>query len=117
MIKQLLSLALLSAVNVRAASFPQEYQAATKLYQMGKFAEATAAFDKLLESEPSSPGTDHCLAQAAYCETQLKAHDKAEALVAKIKGEHLRTLCRMNVLTIQSKYADVVALAKTKDFN
>ena len=115
--KKILSIVLFCAAIAQGASFPQDYQTALKLYESGKFAEAKAAFDKLIELNPNPQAMDRCLVQSAYCETQLKAHDKAEALVAKIKEEHLRTLCRMKLLTMQSKYAEVVALAKDEDFS
>ena len=115
--KKILSIVLLCAAIAQGASFPQDFQTALRLYEGGKFAEAKAAFDKLIELNPNPQAMDRCLVQAAYCETQLKAYDKAEALVAKIKEEHLRTFCRMNLLTIQSKYAEVVALVKDEDFS
>jgi tetratricopeptide (TPR) repeat protein len=37
--------------------------------------------------------------------------------MAKIKEEHLRKLCRMNILTLESKYTEVVALVKAEDFS
>ena len=101
----------------QGATFPQDYQAALKLYDTGKYAEAKTAFDSLIASNPLPQAVDRCLMNEAYCETQLKAHDKAEALAAKIKEEHLRTFCRMNMLTLQTKYAEVVALVKSEDFS
>ena len=115
--KHALALILLCAAIAQGASFPQDYQAALRLYESGKFAEAKTAFEGLIALNPNPQAIDRCLVQAAYCETQLKAHDKADALMAKIKEEHLRTLCRMNILTMQSKYAEVVALAKDEDFS
>ena len=108
---------MLCAAIAHGATFPQDYQAAMKLYDNGKYAEAKAAFDSLIASNPLPQAVDRCLTIEAYCETQLKAPDKAEALAAKIKEEHLRTLCRMKLLTLQSKYAEVVALVKDEDFS
>lgn len=115
--KHTLAIILFCAATAQGANFPQDYKAALKLYDSGKLAEAKMAFDQLIALYPNSQAVDLCLVQAAYCETQLKAHDKADALAAKIKAEHLRTLCRMKLLTMQSKYAEVVALAKNEDFS
>ncbi|MEY4484719.1 MAG: hypothetical protein RL693_2171 [Verrucomicrobiota bacterium] len=115
--KKILAITLLCAAIAQGASFPQDYQAALRLCESGKFAEAKTAFDQLIELNPNPQAIDRCLVQAAYCETQLKAHDKAEAIAAKIKEEHLRTLCRMNMLTLESRYADVVTLVKDADFS
>jgi tetratricopeptide (TPR) repeat protein len=115
--KHTIAIIVLCAAIAQGASFPQDYQAALKLYDSSKYAEAKAAFDHLIELNPNPQAVDRCLVQAAYCETQLKANDKADALAAKIKEEHLRTLCRMNLLTMQSKYAEVVALVKDEDFS
>ena len=117
MIKNICLLVLLCATIAQGASFPQNYQAALRLYESGKFAEAKTAFDGLVALNPNPQAIDRCLVHAAYCETQLKAHDKADALAARIKEEHLRTLCRMNILTLRAQYAEVVALAKDEDFS
>ncbi|MFN0075639.1 MAG: hypothetical protein ACKVY0_04110 [Prosthecobacter sp.] len=117
MIRNILSIVLLCAAIAQGATFPQDYQAALKLYDSGKFAESKTAFEGLIAMNPNPQAVDRCLVHSAYCETQLKAHDKAAALVAKIKEEHLRTFCRMKLLTMQSKYAEVVALVKDEDFS
>lgn len=115
--KKILSLLFLAAPCVYGASIPQEYQAALKLYEGGRFAEARVVYEGLIALNATPQGTDRCLAQAAYCENQLKAHDKADALASKIKDEHLRTFCRMHLLTLRLQYQEVLALAKNGDFS
>jgi hypothetical protein len=100
----------------QAANFPTDFQAGLRLYASNKFPEARAAFEPLIASAPSPEAKDVALAQASYCEAQLKHGDAATALAAGIKDKSQSILCRMNILTIQTKYADVWALSKAEDF-
>ena len=111
----LIMCALLSAAPALAGNFPQDYQAALRLYETGKIAEANDAFAKLSESGPNQPAKDAALVQAAYCEARLKHAGEAEALVTRIKDRHLGVLCRMNLLTFDNKFADIVTLSKDED--
>jgi len=117
MIRTLLPLLLLSTAFTHGASFPQEYQAALRLYDAAKFSEAKAALDALGESNPIPQALDRCLVHAAYCENQLKAPDKADALAARIKNPHLRTFCRANLLTQRSQYAEAFTVLKGEDLS
>ena len=103
--------------NGNAANFPTEYQAAMRLYVTSKIPEANAAFAALIASAPNSEAKDAALVQASYCEVQLKHVEEATKLAAGIKDKYLSTLCRMNILALQSKYAEVVALVKDEDFS
>ena len=109
---------LLAAVATSsAAPFPTEYQAALRLYGSNQFPEARAAFAALIASAPTAEAKDAALVQASYCEVQLKHVEEATKLAAGIKDKYLGTLCRMRLLTMQSKYAEVVSLVKDKDFS
>jgi tetratricopeptide (TPR) repeat protein len=102
---------------LQAASVPAEYQAALRLYGSNKFPEAKTAFAALIASAPTAEAKDAALMQASYCEVQMKHVEEAAALASGIKDKYLGTLCRMNLLTMQSKYAEVVALVKDEDFS
>ena len=117
MIRTLLPLLLLGTAFTHGASFPQEYQTALKLYESGKFSEAKAALDALSESHAIPQALDRCLVHAAYCENQLKAPDKADALAARIKDPYLRIFCRANLLTQRSQYAEVVSVLNGEDLS
>lgn len=109
---------LLAAVATSsAAPFPTEYQAALRLYGSNQFPEARAAFAALIASAPTAEAKDAALVQASYCEVQLKHVEEATTLAAGIKDKYLSTLCRMRLLTMQSKYAEVVPLVKDEDFS
>ena len=109
---------LLTAVATSyAANFPTEYQAALRLYGSNKFPEAKVAFAALIASAPTATAKDAALMQASYCEEQLKHVEEATTLAAGIKDKYLGTFCRMKLLTMQSKYAEVVALLKDEDFS
>jgi len=99
------------------ANFPEQYQSALRLYEAGKFSEAKAMFDALSDTHPSPQSLDRCLMSASYCENQLKAPDKADALSAKIQDPKLRTFCRTHLLNLRTQYSEVVALLKDEDFD
>ena len=100
-----------------AATFPTDYQAALQLYVSNKVPEAKVAFTALVASAPNAETKDLALMQASYCEVQLKHLAEATTLAAAIKDKYLGTLCRMKLLTLQSKYAEVVVLVKDEDFS
>ena len=100
-----------------AATFPTDYQAALRLFVSNKIPEAKAAFAALIASAPTPEAKDAALIQASYCEVQLKHVEEATKLAAGIKDKYLSKLCRMKLLTMQSKYAEVVALVKDEDFS
>ena len=100
-----------------AANFPTEYQAALRLYASNKFPEAKTAFTALIASAPTPEAKDAALMQASYCEVQLKHVEEATTLAAGIKDKYLGKLCRMKLLTMQSKYAEVVTLVKDEEFS
>jgi hypothetical protein len=75
MVRTLLPLLLFGTALTHGASFPQEYRAALKLYDTGKFPEAKASLDALSESNSIPQALDRCLIHAAYCNNQLKAPD------------------------------------------
>ncbi|MEI7773396.1 MAG: hypothetical protein WCK17_01340 [Verrucomicrobiota bacterium] len=109
---------LLTAVATScAATFPAEYQAALQLYASKKIPEARAAFAALIASAPTPEAKDAAVIQASYCEVQLKNAEEATKLAAGIKDKYLGTLCRMKLLAMQSKYAELVALVKDDDFS
>ncbi len=111
----LLMCALLGAAHAFAGNFPQDYQAALRLYDTGKIAEANDAFTKLAVSGPTQQAKDAALVHAAYCEARLKHATGVEALVTRIKDRHLGVLCRMNLLAFDNKFADIVKLSKDED--
>jgi len=115
--KHIIPLAFLLLAPLHAATFPTEYQAAMRLYVTNKIPEANAAFAALVASASNSEAKDAALMQASYCEVQLKHVEEATKLAAGIKDKYLSTLCRMNILALQSKYAEVVALVKDEDFS
>lgn len=102
---------------LHAANFPMEYQAAQRLYASNKVSEARAAFAALIVSAPTVEAKDAALAQASYCEVQLKHVEQASTLAAGIKDKYMSKLCRMNILTVQAQFAEVVALVKEEDFS
>ena len=104
-------------VPLHAANFPTEYQSALRLYVSNKFNEAKDAFAVLIASAPNAETKDAALAQATYCAVQLKDIEAAEKLAAGIKDKFVAKLCRMNVLTLQAKYREVVALVEDEDFS
>ena len=109
---------LLTAVTTScAATFPTEYQAAMQLYVSKKIPEANVAFTALIASAPNAETKDLALMQASYCEVQLKHPEQATMLAAGIKDKHLGTLCRMKLLALQSKYAEILTLANNEDFS
>ena len=107
----------ISAATGYAATFPTEYQAAMQLYVSNKIPEANLAFTALIASAPNAQTKDLALMQASYCEAQLKHPEQAMTLAAGIKDKQLGTLCRMKMLAIQSKYAELLALVKNEDFS
>jgi tetratricopeptide (TPR) repeat protein len=107
----------ISAATGYAATFPTEYQAALQLYVSNKIPEASVAFNALIASAPNAQTKDLALMQASYCEAQLKHPEQATTLAAGIKDKHLGTLCRMRILVLQSKYAEILALVKNEDFS
>jgi len=115
--KHLIPLTFLLLAPLHAATFPTEYQAAMRLFVSNKFPEAKTAFEALIASAPTPEAKDAALMQASYCEVQLKHVEEATNLAAAIKDKYLGTLCRMKLLTLQSKYAEVVALVKDEDFS
>ncbi len=102
---------------LQAANFPTEYQAAQRLYVSNQFSDAKTAFAALIASAPTTAAKDAALMQSSYCAAQLKDGEEAMTVAASIKDKHMSMLCRMNVLTIQSQYAEVVSLAKDEDFS
>jgi len=114
--KHIIPLAFLLLAPLHAANFPTEYQAAMRLFVTNKIPEAKEAFTALVASAPNSEAKDAALMQASYCEVQLKQVEEATKLAAGIKDKYSGTLCRMNMQALQSKYAEVVALAKDEDF-
>ena len=115
--KHLILLTFLPITSLHAATFPTDYQAALRLFVSNKIPEAKAAFEALIASAPTPEAKDAALMQASYCEVQLKHVEEATKLAAGIKDKYLGTLCRMKLLTMQSKYAEVVALVKDEDFS
>ena len=113
--KHLTLLVTLMLTPLHAANFPTEYQAALRLYGSNMFPEAKVAFAALIASAPTAQAKDAALMQASYCEVQLKHVEEATTLAAGIKDKYLGTLCRMNLMTMQSKYAEVVALVKDEE--
>ena len=88
-----------------------------QLYVSNKIPEANLAFTALIASAPNAQTKDLALMQASYCEAQLKHPEQAMTLAAGIKDKQLGTLCRMKMLAIQSKYAELLALVKNEDFS
>jgi tetratricopeptide (TPR) repeat protein len=115
--KHIILLTFLLLAPLHAATFPTDYQAALRLFVSNKFPEAKTAFTALIASAPTPEAKDAALMQASYCEVQLKRVEEATTLAAGIKDKYLGTLCRMKLLTMQSKYAEVVALVKDEDFS
>ena len=115
--KHIIPLTFLLLAPLHAATFPTDYQAALQLFVSKKIPEAKAAFAALIASAPTPEAKDAALMQASYCEVQLKHVKEATTLAAGIKDKYLGTLCRMKLLTMQSKYAEVVALVKDEDFS
>ncbi len=108
---------LIAVATSYAATFPTEYQAALQLYVSNKIPEAKVAFTALIALAPNAETKDLALMQASYCEVQLKHVEEATKLAAGIKDKYLGTLCRMKLLAMQSKYAEVVSLVKNEDFS
>ncbi len=115
--KPLILLNFLLLAPLYAATFPTDYQAALRLFISNKIPEAKVAFAALIASAPTPEAKDAALIQASYCEVQLKHVEEATKLAAGIKDKYLSTLCRMKLLTLQSKYAEVVALVRDEDFS
>lgn len=102
--------------SMYGANFPQDFQAALTQYNRSQFAEAKEAFTKLSESGPTPAAKDQALTYAAYCEVALKQPDAATALASRIKDKYLGILCRMNLFSMQAKFADIVELSQGEDF-
>ena len=114
--KAAILIAMLSATVVHGANFPQDFQAALRLYEAGKITEARVAFLKLRDLKLTPQATDQSLLYAAYCDGRLKAHDEAYALASAIQDKYLGMLCQMNLMTMESKFADIIAISKSEDF-
>lgn len=112
----LLLCGMLAALNVFAGTFPEDYQAALKLYNSGKFAEAEQAFIKLQDEKTTPRGIDESLAYAAYSALQQKNVAKANEYAGKIKDKSLNTFCRMRLLDMQKKWDEIIAMSKDEDF-
>ena len=117
MLKTILTSVLLGAAIAHAGNFPQEFQAALRLYGSNKIPESKTAFAALIASAPTAEAKDAALMQASCCDVQLKHVEEATTLAAGIKDKYLGTLCRMNLLAMQSKYAEVVTLVNDEDFS
>ncbi len=111
-------LILLTAVATSySATFPTDYQAALRLYVTNQIPEAKTAFTALIASAPTPQAKDAALMQASYCEVRLKHVEEATTLAAGIKDKYLGSLCRVKLLSMQSRYAEAVALVKGEDFS
>ena len=62
---------LVSAPKVRAEDASGGFDAANRLYDQGKYAEATAAFEKLIQSKAASPAVYYNLGNAFYKSGQM----------------------------------------------
>lgn len=110
-------LILLSAMpeSVSAANFADDFAAALKLKNTGKYAEAQEAFVKLSEVAPTPLAGDDALVYAAQCATRQKKSEEAFAIAAKIKDAPTAKNCKMELMIDNYKSADLVADFKDED--
>jgi tetratricopeptide (TPR) repeat protein len=120
MMKKVLVTCLLSSamsVPVFAANFADDYEAALKLKNTGKYAEAQAAFVKLSEVAPTPQAGDDALVYAVQAASRLQKFDEANAIAVKIKDAPTSKNCRMELMLDNFKSADLVAEFKDEDIS
>lgn len=118
MLKKVIVTCLLSSamsVSVFAANFADDFEAALKLKNTGKYAEAQEAFVKLSEVAPTPQAGDDALVYAALAAARLQKFDDANAIAAKIKDAPTAKNCKMELMLDNYKSADLVAEFKDED--
>ena len=102
-------------MSLNANNFPDNFQAAMKLYNSKKYTEAEKFFAKLSRWKVAQLGIDASLAYAALSAAHNKNYEKAEEYVVKIKNGQLKMLCRMNFLAEQKKESDIIKIAEKEN--
>jgi tetratricopeptide (TPR) repeat protein len=105
------------SVSVFSANFADDFEAAVKLKNTGKYAEAQAAFIKLSEVAPTPKAGDDALVYATQAADRQKKLDEAFAIAAKIKDAPTSINCRMDLMINNFKSADLVKEFKDEDIS
>lgn len=105
------------AIGAHAGSFPEDFQAAVKLYRSGKNAEAEEAFVELSARKVARRGADASLARAAYSAQRQKKSEKADEYAAQIKDPAMNKLSRMELAKMRRDNEGVLAICAEENFD
>lgn len=118
MLKKLLTaLALFSMASGLMADFPDDFQAAKKLFDTVRNKEARESFEKLAASAPSPKSKAECLSYAAKALGRDKAqYDAAIEAAKKIEVREISISTQLSLMIDNRKFKEVLDAFKDEDF-
>jgi tetratricopeptide (TPR) repeat protein len=99
------------------ADFPDDFQAAKKLFDTSKNKEAQESFEKLAAAAPTPKSKAECLAYAAKALGRDKTqYDAAIEAAKKIEVKEISATTQMSLMTDNRKFKELLDIFKDEDF-
>ncbi len=116
--KLLLAVSLVAMASTLMADFPDDFQAARKLFDTGKNKEAQESFEKLAASAPTPKNKAECLSYAAKALGRDKTqYDAAIEAAKKIELREISATTQMAIMQDGRKFKEMLEVFKDEDFS
>jgi tetratricopeptide (TPR) repeat protein len=115
--KLLLAVSLVSLASALMADFPDDFQAAKKLFDASKNKEAQESFEKLAASAPTPKSKAECLSYAAKALGRDKTqYDAAIEAAKKIEVKEISINTQLSLMFDNRKFKELIDAFKDEDF-